>query len=430
MKTVRQRITLIEGLVTKYLPDGEDIFEFPGITRKIILDSLKESYEYSTMLDDFEGKLELIVLKRNISKLYESVNHFLKDILGTKREKDEFDSFVNSITQIRYFLKETYVLLAVEPFRAEIDIKKAKGQLETLQLDLAGLTNVHSEISSIKEKSLEFVDTLQKSIVMSSKDIADIQSFAVTIEAIQAKVSDAQTKTLELAQVVEQRDVATGETEKKISTLHLKAEKLKKDLDEETLAFERIKKLHEEQVKKNDDFQIQIQATIEDANRYGMAGSFRNRKEELKKSMTLWTVLSMAVLTGLVVITGFVLAPLLSGDLDWKSYFVKTPIFISAVWLGWFCTKQYGFTARLLEDYSFKYAISMAFEGYKKAAKDIDEAVLKNLIDLTIMNVSINPVSLYNSKTNHATPYNEMFDGFMKRFDVSVKADIKHESKL
>lgn len=63
-----------------------------------------------------------------------------------------------------------------------------------------------------------------------------------------------------------------------------------------------------------------------------------------------------------------------------------------------------------MEDYSFKYAISMAFEGYKKETMEIDDDLLHKLVELTIINISKSPVSNFDSKSNHGTPYNEILE--------------------
>ncbi len=49
------------------------------------------------------------------------------------------------------------------------------------------------------------------------------------------------------------------------------------------------------------------------------------------------------------------------------------PLLGPFIWLGWFSAVQYGYVSRVREDYAFKFAASMAFEGYKKEAREVDE---------------------------------------------------------
>jgi len=110
---------------------------------------------------------------------------------------------------------------------------------------------------------------------------------------------------------------------------------------------------------------------------------------------------------------------------------VRIPIFAACVWLGWFCAKQYGFTSRIMEDYSYKYAVSMAFEGYKKSTKDIDEDLQLKLLEMTIYNISNNPLNIYETETNHGTPYHEFLKNLPNTFAIKKKINnIETEAKI
>jgi len=64
--------------------------------------------------------------------------------------------------------------------------------------------------------------------------------------------------------------------------------------------------------------------------------------------------------------------------------------------------------ARLWEDYAFKYASAMAFEGYKREAVNVSPEMLKLLMEVSILNFSSNPLRVYDTKTNHASPLHEL----------------------
>ncbi|UXX77894.1 hypothetical protein N7E81_10995 [Reichenbachiella carrageenanivorans] len=160
-----------------------------------------------------------------------------------------------------------------------------------------------------------------------------------------------------------------------------------------------------------------IQKTIEDANRAGMAGSFKKRKDELRWTLVFWQFFTIASL-GLLIYLSFVLVKPLISDPNWEEIIVKLPILASCVWLCWFSSKQYGFTARIREDYSYKYAVSMAFEGYKNAAREINADLLEQLLSLTVLNISKNPISIFDTRNNHGSPINEIIDSTLKRFHI------------
>lgn len=148
-----------------------------------------------------------------------------------------------------------------------------------------------------------------------------------------------------------------------------------------------------------------------------MAGSFKKRKDELRWTQFIWASLTIISVGGLIWLSYTLVKPLLNGqDLDLNQLYFKIPVIASAVWLGWFCSKQYGFTTRIREDYAYKYAISLAFEGYKNETREIDEDLLQKLVQLTIINISKSPVNIFDTKSNHGSPYNEMLDNIVKRF--------------
>lgn len=185
----------------------------------------------------------------------------------------------------------------------------------------------------------------------------------------------------------------------------------------------------QEQLDLNQTHQENIKSTIEDVSRLGMAGSFKKRKDELKWAQWIWAILTIMSLITLIGISCWIMKPLISnGDAELNSLFFKIPMFVSAVWLGWFCSRQYGFNTRIREDYAYKYAISMAFEGYKNEAKEINPELLEKLIELTILNAARSPERIFNSKTNHGSPYNEILDSvtqnlFSNKKNVDQKVD-------
>ena len=152
-----------------------------------------------------------------------------------------------------------------------------------------------------------------------------------------------------------------------------------------------------------------IKGLLGDANRAGMASSFRNRKLELKEPMQWWLGLFICSILGIVVMGVFYFAPILeTGKLEQLPF--RLALVSPLIWLGWFSAKHYGYTARLREDYAFKEAAAMSFEGYKREANDSTLEMQEKLLDLAINNFSDNPLRIYSAKGNHASPLHEVLD--------------------
>ena len=69
----------------------------------------------------------------------------------------------------------------------------------------------------------------------------------------------------------------------------------------------------------------------------------------------------------------------------------RLPVVAPVVWLAWFAAKQYGYASRLSEDYAYKAASAMAFEGYKR--ESTDDATKLKLLETAINNFGDNPMT-------------------------------------
>ncbi len=410
MKSTRNRLTHLITKTNKEIPDGPDVFEFPGISKNIIIDSLNESYDLLGNLEDFDAKFETIFLKRKLADYIKDAN----DLLDSINDKNNFNKFLDLVSKIHSRIKETYIAVADEPFRTEAELFKAKESLLNLTTDLSQIQTIVEEINTLKLSSSEYVSDLlakQKESLESSKTI---DSFLSEIEQTKEDLDETESQIVtwkeSIKQISETIIVKNKELQELSTNVSINNDKCQKNLDSITLQL----KKQDEIIHLNNNQQEEIQKTIEDANRLGMAGSFKKRKDELTWPLRFWTTATIVALTGLVLISFLILAPLLKGKIELNDLYAKIPIFASCVWLGWFCAKQYGFTSRIREDYAYKYAVSMAFEGYKNETREVDDDLLRTLLELTILNVSKNPISIFDTKSNHGSPYNEAFDTLVK----------------
>lgn len=417
MKSTRLKISHLKNKISDNLPDTADILGYAGISKAIILDSLSESYNILSVLEEYNDKFETIFAKRSVAELIDKSNHYLNDIWGTDNATTEFNEFLNIIAQIRFILKDTYLSLNNNPLRLESEIIMAKEQLSELSKDLDQIKLIKLEIETIKDDSTTFIDELEAKHTLSIENENKINEFVESIESIDEDLIGTNEKINVWKSEIQtiKEDISSKQAE--IVKLKTETELIQTKNEENQLLIDKFKKTLEVQLSINKTQQDYIQKTIEDVSRAGMAGSFKKRKDELKWIQLAWAISTILSIAGLLVISYTIIKPLIGQpDIKMAQFYIKIPVFAAAVWLGWFCAKQYGFTSRIMEDYSFKYAVSLAFEGYKKETQEINEDLQQQLLELTILNISKNPVSNFDSKSNHGTPYNEMFESLTKRF--------------
>lgn len=188
-------------------------------------------------------------------------------------------------------------------------------------------------------------------------------------------------------------------------------------------------------------YRKQAEAILERTNQASLAGSFISRKNQLRWSQVFWGGIFMSSI-GLLSCIGFILifpnfpfealinpSPNMSPDI-WKAMLQHLPLTAPLIWLGWFAARQYGFSSRLGEDYAFKVATAMAFEGYKREANEAGGKIYEKLLETAIDNFGDNPLRIFNDHANHASPTHELLEKVMKDsnlkeriFELFKKAD-------
>lgn len=395
----------------------------------MIVSVVDESYDVLSLLDDYASSFEAILLERKTSDYYDKMSKLLRDKIETR--KDDFNEFLNLLSKLHYRIKEAYIAVAKEPIRTEAQISIAKNALSELQNNLQEISPVYDELKSVSTT----LDSLnQAAIEGQKKTIANEEKVISYLEEIESLKSDATTSAQQIPiweQSIQTIKEDIGSKTVEYTELKKKVDILKEDSEKILEQNRQQQETLNAQLKQNEEFSEQIQKTIEDANRHGMAGSFKKRKDELNKSLILWGIATVVSILILIFLSYKVLLEIKKEDLEVGKILARLPIFASCVWLGWFCAKQYGFTSRIMEDYSYKFAVSMAFEGYKNSTKDIDEDLQLKLLELTIYNISKNPLSIYETKSNHGTPIHELMEQLPKSLSLKKEVGgIKSEAKV
>lgn len=429
MKSTRLRITHLSKKMQEILPDGNDIFGFAGISKPIIISSLNESHALLTTISNYPDSFETIFAKREIAECIDYALELLDSNFDNESGTKRFNELLRTISKIKFIIKDTYIAVSDKPLRAEQEIARAKEELEELETSLTGILEVKGQIDQIRSDSQGFIEDLRvrhETSINSETRINTLVTAATELDKNQQGTAErinlwkSEIQTIKDDIINKQGDIT--KIKKEVEQTQEKCESNKIDIEGliETL---------QEQLDLNQTHQENIKSTIEDVSRLGMAGSFKKRKDELKWAQWIWAILTIMSLITLIGISCWIMKPLISnGDAELNSLFFKIPMFASAVWLGWFCSRQYGFNTRIREDYAYKYAISMAFEGYKNEAKEINPELLEKLIELTILNAARSPERIFNSKTNHGSPYNEILDSvtqnlFSNKKNVDQKVD-------
>ncbi len=423
--------------IQERFPDGDDVFGFSGINKELLVACVDDAYQLSYKLADMEPKFEITILKRKIASLIDDCKDYLSK--GTEQwgKEKKFDKFVTDLTKIREEIRITYLIVVDNGLRTESQVhqiisdykelvssyEKYKDQFSLIEEKLGTVDISHDRVVKLEKSTQELHSTASESSAKITSLQNESQSSYEFTSKYEAEAKERKQYIVDLANKL-------GSMEKRTKGLNSKAEANRKE-------FEELKATLAGQATLNDAQQIEIQNTLDNANRMGMAGSFKSRKEELNYPIRVWGVVFVVAILAIFATSYYFVTPYINSaeEINYFEVVMKIALISPFIWLAWMSVKQYGYLSRIREDYAYKYASAMAFEGYKKHAVEIDEDLLKQLIQVSIDNLSQNPIRLFNAKDNHGGPVNEIMkdvvamlkeqkDG-VKEVLANVKADNK-----
>ncbi|MCD7969630.1 MAG: hypothetical protein LUF87_04680 [Alistipes sp.] len=395
----------------------------------MLISSLNESYDLLSCLKEFNDTCEVIFLKRHLVTIIDSCQDFLKT--PDSIHADNFNEFLKLINQIRAEIKLAYIILTEKPIRLDSDILKAQQSLDALLSDISEIQEYKSAIV----KSKEDIDNIISALSLSQKEIeknkSDLEKLLDTYIAHSESIEETNENVSNWTEAITKCKTDIDTYSEKLHEIKNTIETFSKTISSQQLDIEKKLKSTEQidlVIRKQ---QEEIKETLAGANKHGMAGSFLTRKEELRKSLRFWQWATICAIIALIIGSFCIVKPILENPSSFSltSYLSRLPILIALVWLGWFCSKQYGYTARIREDYAYKYAVSMAFEGYKKQAATINKDLLNDLLRITVENIGVNPLCIYDTKNNHGSPINETVDKVCEKVVEPLVKNLKPEQK-
>ncbi len=422
MKAEKQRLTKLATGIEEKFPSGADIYGYPGITKPLIKSSIDETYKLLTLVENYKDHFEVIWFKREFARLVDDEFSLLKEV-DSRDWANKFNKFLNNLFSLRSQAKHLYITLSKDPIRSDLEIAAIKdgyvdikARFETIKDIIAKIESSEENLESFKTGSTAALVELKQALVAATQSQNKTNEFVTEIGEIHEAVTENQAN----IKVTEKYVNENLEMAKELSESNLKVDvqvrKNKKELDE-------LMSKIQGQVELDAKLQDAIKNTLKDVNKFGLASAFQKRKNELRTSVLLWGTLTIIALSVLVYLSYEYAKGITAGTgaSDPVLYLLKLPTIVATVWLGWFCSKQFGFTVRIREDYAYKTAVSMAFEGYKKETNEVSPELLEQLLKVTILNISLNPVAIFDTKNNHGSPMNEFGEAIRQFLKIDAK---------
>lgn len=375
----------------KSIPEDLSSVAFQGFTRQNVTDSLESIVSLLDAINsdpDFEpDTLSLASIQTRINTLNQYVNSNLPN---------------NPLAHLPVFIQQLELLRdGIQTWGDLAETRKLRVSRNLIQR----LADATAKVTEAESTNAEIAE-LKNKLLEASEEIESI--FKTVTEGNATFTSSLAEALLKSSEINTLQQKSTTESEK--------LDKLVESFTDLKVEVEEARADQESLFEKFEQYEQEIRLTLGDANRVGMAGAFIDRRDKYDEPINNWNRIFVGSIVILILMAIWVVAPYLSSG-NWKDILIRLPLTAPAVWLAWFASKQFGYMSRLKEDYAYKAAAAMAFEGYKKEAKEAGEDMETKLLETAIGHLNENPIRIYDTKNHHNSPLSELLEEKLKSKD-------------
>jgi len=415
MQHFRSNLTRLKTLMSEKLPEEKDLYGYDGVSKEALMTAIESAYTLSHEITvNDESRFEVISLKRAGSDLYKSLKDFFDlDDRGSK-QRQRFNDFLNDLSKLIEKTRITYFIVAKNGLRDEEELSNLRTRVAEMTLFSTDIENITIQL---KEK-FEQISKMESSIV----------AIFNTVNKQKDDISEWHTSTgdqyTELEKTIDQMNSWEEELKavstqyqvllKQIEDLTASAEKRRDELRGYTETGKVTAEVLIKSSEQHKELLKEINQTLGDSNRVGLAAAFVARKDELKRPQEAWQAIFICAIFCIVLAVWYFVIPAI-GNGDTIMLAVEIALIAPLVWLGWFAAEQYSYTSKIREDYAFKAAAAMSYEGHKNAAREVGEDLERALLKISLKNISQNPIRLYGDGV-HGTPIHKLADSITKTF--------------
>ena len=268
---------------------------------------------------------------------------------------------------------------------------------------------------SFSKKDKDFSDkltSLQTLLGSSQANATQIEGVKNNVISLEARISSIQSeyeiyknKYIEVEREYEALLSSINADKNRLANSIIELDELKKSKKDELNVL----------IKELDDEKENIKDILGDANRASMAQSFLARKKELDtpiENSAVWRnigLLAMAIIILIILASEWE-----QNSFDYFRFFSRLPVVMPLLWLVWSNSQRNNHLVRVQEEYAYKAAVAIAFEGYQRKVDEINDVDLKKLLlELSVTNMGNNPVNLFDKNTKNS-PFE--IDKFIEKF--------------
>lgn len=378
---------------SEYIPDDFTPFGLPHIKKTDVtqyleeqIAFLKEDNKYGKIFDNFDR--QFIYNEINVEGNLPNFSSWFANVPGNPA--GHIPAIVSTLQSWRnnFIQRNMFSVTKNVTDDERLAVKTLYDQAITVKTEKSQVDALHKELTDMRNRSLELATTLERSVETVRLRRDETEVLAGKIASTSSDLNDLTIKT----------NVSLGTITESIGHLDKKREDLDRLHDELGIA-----------AKHSIEQAALIENTLAAANRVGLAKAFENRRKDLDMPLYVWGGIFLVAIAGLCSLGAFVILPNLIGKNGANLYehlFIELPMTIPLIWLGYFSGSRYSYIEKVREDYAFKEATALSFEGFKTETSNVDKELLSQLLAISIENFGQNPIRLYDKK-NFVSPTSE-----------------------
>ena len=333
----------------------------------------KKKEEYDKISDDLKSKeqeIKSIINEINTAKetFINDINNKLEEYETKFKEKDEeINNQKTSSIEMFQDLENQFNKLVTD-----YESKSEQGQQE-IEDKIAECTELLNKEQNefdkfIKDNKLDYEQQYEKIKTLVSQYQA---STTESLTSIKARLDEATTNSEKIKQIEAQAKVFKDALDEYIANMTSKTE----EINEKTKKYSEDTELL---INTNTKLTEEIKEQLQKATGVSLFHMFQKRKEALEENQGWWlagVIISIAIL---IIFSGWIIKSLPTvtqhNTVDWfKDAILKFTLSTPIIYLLYFLTDRYTKLRRLIEEYSFKSAISLALTPYFDLVKGLDD---------------------------------------------------------
>lgn len=271
-----------------------------------------------------------------------------------------------------------------------------------------------------------------------------MQATKPKVESAVAEIGEAKSTVKTIAEELSQSKGRVETIESNVSELYESAKESVDAVDDQVLQFSKRNKelvgqgeLLQHYIDQSKSLTEEVESLLPGAASAGLASSFKANADELNWSIRLWESMSVLALVGLaayglvygigsldavkeMVVAGNADGAVLNTDQILTllaMVLLKGLVAVPIVWLVLFAGHRGSKQKRVREDYRYKAAIAMAFQGFKNQFEDIDsdsDLPVHGLSKNVLKSLAAEPGRLYDTKYQEVTPVSAAADAIAR----------------